>query len=229
MSYGFSLDNDFNDYGYVGNTDNSDTIYFARRNVKTIENVVKFAYILNNKSGLTLRVRHYWSGNNNKDYYQLQENGDLVLDTDYEENHNNNYNAFTVDFVYRWIFAPGSELTFAWKNSIYCSGDQVVSQYFENLNNTWKSDQTNSLSIKMLYYLDYNNLIDGILQNLEDQDWAKTIYADMEASCSTKSDYARLAQTVLSKLGDERWSRDLIGKEPHKEFTIRIGGIGMCQ
>ncbi len=34
----------------------------------------------------------------------------------------------------------------------------LYSNYFENLGNTWKSEQINSLSLKILYYIDYNNL-----------------------------------------------------------------------
>lgn len=158
MYYGIEIDNNYNDRGYVSNTANCDTVYFARRNVKTIENVMGTSFILNNKAGLNLRLRHYWSGNNNKDFYQLQEDGNLVSDTDYDGNHDANYNAFNIDFTFRWIFAPGSELTVAWKNSILDYEVEVVGKYFENLGNTWKANQINSFSVKILYYLDYNRL-----------------------------------------------------------------------
>jgi hypothetical protein len=139
-------------------TDGEDTIYFARRDIKTIESVFGTSYALSNKAGFDLRVRHYWSGVINKDYYQLQQDGSLVHNPDYVEDNNENYNAFNVDLVFRWIFAPGSELTIAWKNSILDSRNKVMENYFDNLSKTWKSDQTNSFSVKILYYIDYNNL-----------------------------------------------------------------------
>jgi hypothetical protein len=46
----------------------------------------------------------------------------------------------------------------AWKNAILENGDEVIDNYWENLDKTWSSDQTNSLSVKILYYIDYNNL-----------------------------------------------------------------------
>ncbi|MBN2481481.1 MAG: hypothetical protein JXB19_07060, partial [Bacteroidales bacterium] len=158
MGYGIELNNQYNDYGYVDKTGSNDTIYFARRNVKTLENTLGASFVLSNKAGLNLRFRHYWSGAANKDYHQLQQNGTLILDPDYDKNKDANYNAFNVDFVFRWIFAPGSELSVAWKNSILESGNKVVFRYLENLENTWKADQTNSISVKILYYIDYNNL-----------------------------------------------------------------------
>jgi hypothetical protein len=158
LNYSTYFENQINDKGYVDMTDSEDTIYFARRNVRTIENVIGATYALNNKAGINFRMRHYWSGAGNKEYFQLQENGTLVNDMNYTENQDENYNAFNIDLVFRWIFAPGSELSLAWKNSIYTSGDRVLNNYWNNFNKTWKSDQINSLSVKILYYIDYNNL-----------------------------------------------------------------------
>ena len=104
-----------------------------------------------------MRVRHYWSGADNKNFYQLQEDGSLAEDLSYTTD-DENYNAFNIDMVFRWIFAPGSEMSVAWKNSIYRTGEFFISDYWKNFRDTWKSDQTNSLSIKVLYYIDYNNL-----------------------------------------------------------------------
>ena len=103
-------------------------------------------------------MRHYWSGAGNKEFYQLQEDGLLEKDPMYTENQDENYNAFNIDLVFRWIFAPGSELSLAWKNAILTNNNQVISNYWENFTNTWKSDQTNSFSLRFLYYFDYNNL-----------------------------------------------------------------------
>jgi hypothetical protein len=139
-------------------TESTDTIYFARRDVKTVSSVISTSYTINNKAGLNLRIRHYWSGVINKDYSQLQHNGSLINDPSYIAHSDENYNAFNIDLVFRWIFAPGSELTIAWKNSILDNQDIVTEKYWENLSRSWKSNQTNSLSLKILYYIDYNNI-----------------------------------------------------------------------
>lgn len=158
LSYSSVISNEKNDRGYVDMNDNQDTIFFARRDVKSFENVLGAGYALNNKAGINLRMRHYWSSAFNKEYYRLETNGSLTKDESYGENMDENYNAFNVDLVFRWIFAPGSELSLAWKNSIYTNGNNVLSNYWDNLGDTWKSDQINSFSVRILYYLDYNNL-----------------------------------------------------------------------
>lgn len=158
FDYNVSFENEINDRGFVDKTDESDTIFFARRNVNTFQNIFGISYAINNKASLNMRMRHYWSGASNKEFYQLNEDGSLNPDPGYQGNHDANYNAFNIDLVFRWIFSPGSELSVAWKNSILDSGDNVEKDYFKNLNNTWNSEQINSFSIKMLYYIDYNKL-----------------------------------------------------------------------
>ena len=158
FNYELSTNNEYNDRGYVDKTSDEDTIYFAIRNVQMLQNVIYASYAFTNKASLSLRVRHYWSGALNKSFLQLQDNGKLVDDPGYDGNHDNNYNAFNVDMIFRWIFAPGSELTFAWKNAISTSQDMVTTDYFSNFDKTIHSDQINSLSVKVLYYIDYNNL-----------------------------------------------------------------------
>ncbi len=158
LEYDVGVHHEINDRGFVDKTESEDTIFFAKRNVKTFENIFYASYAFNNKLSIKVRTRHYWSGAANKHYYQLQPDGSLSEDPNYSEDHDENYNAFNIDLVLRWIFAPGSEMSIAWKNSIYQSQDFVLTNYWENVRNTWKSDQTNSLSLKVLYYIDYNSL-----------------------------------------------------------------------
>lgn len=159
FNFSTSFNNEFNDRGYVDRTDNDDTIYFAIRDIRTFQNVFYTTYSFSNKTSLSLRMRHYWSGADNKKYFQLQHDGSLLHDASYAENHDNNYNAFNIDMIFRWIFAPGSELTFAWKNAIYTERDIVINDYFENFDKTLQSSQVNSVSLRMLYYIDFNKLV----------------------------------------------------------------------
>lgn len=159
FSYELSFNNEVNDRGYVNKTDDEDTIYFAKRNIRMVENIFYTGYSFTNKASLNLRVRHYWSGAANKSFFQLQEDGGLTPDLVYTGNHDNNYNAFNVDMVFRWIFAPGSEFTLAWKNSIYNDEELVENDYFRNFDQTIHANQVNSISAKVLYYIDYNKLV----------------------------------------------------------------------
>lgn len=125
--------------------------------MNTIENVLSGRFDFNTKMGVTLRVRHYVSVVDYRQYYLLDREGRLDP-VSYNGNQNIDYNLFNVDFLYSWWFAPGSQLTLGWKNSVQTSNDALAKNYFTNLDNTLGAPQLNSLSIKVLYYLDYSML-----------------------------------------------------------------------
>ncbi|MDA3891979.1 MAG: DUF5916 domain-containing protein [Salinivirgaceae bacterium] len=157
FEYDFYYENSFNDKGYVDNTENEDTVFFGKRDVQSIENEFEMDVALNNKLSLSFRARHYWSGVEYKTFYQLQkDDGSLLEDADYDEVSDVNYNIFNIDMVLRWQFAPGSEMSLAWKNAIFDDYDKVIYRYSDNINKTRNADILNSVSIKLLYYIDYN-------------------------------------------------------------------------
>ncbi|TAJ11627.1 hypothetical protein DMA11_16005 [Marinilabiliaceae bacterium JC017] len=159
LEYDLVLNDEINDYGFVDTSENEDTIYFARRDINLLENRLELTLAINNKLSVRLRGRHHWSGAENKTYYQLQDDGSLKEEPDYDGNHNENFNVFNIDMVIRWVYAPGSELTLGWKNSIFDDRDIVEQNYWQNLRRTFQIPQTNTFSLKVLYYLDYNNLV----------------------------------------------------------------------
>ena len=114
--------------------------------------------------GLTLRARHYRSFVTYKSFHILDEDGYLTpstytgLDADDESLHNTNFNAFSIDMVYRWVFAPGSELSLVFKSNLTASDNDVASSFTDNFQNTIESSQTKSISLKVLYYIDYLSL-----------------------------------------------------------------------
>jgi hypothetical protein len=159
LYYDFDFDDTFNDKGYVDQNENEDTVYFGKRDVHTIENELEMNVSFNNRLSLSFRGRHYWSGVEYINFYQLQKNdGSLVDDNDYNGTTDVNYNIFNVDMVLKWHFAPGSEMSLAWKNSIFSDHDQVIYSYMDNINKTRRTDNLNSISIKILYYIDYNQI-----------------------------------------------------------------------
>jgi len=60
--------------------------------------------------------------------------------------------------MYRWVFQPGSEINIVWKNSIFTSDDRVADLYWNNLRATLNNGPTNSLSVKVIYWLDAQQL-----------------------------------------------------------------------
>lgn len=159
----FSLSQDLywspfrNDAGYAS-TQGSDVV-FSRRDRNTVENVLSAKYNFNNRSGVTFRTRHYWSRVQQRELYDLQGDGSLKT-TQFTSLplRNQNFNAFTIDAVYTLQFAPGSFVNLVWKNSIFSSGEDVREGYFKNIGNTLSSPQNNSLSLKVIYFLDYLDL-----------------------------------------------------------------------
>ncbi len=151
---------DNNAYGYVDDSLNlydEEVIIFGQRDLQTITNTLEADYIFNNKSSLSLRLRHYWIKAHYKNYYNLQHDGSLTQNGFIDDN-DFNVNAFNIDMVYTWNFAPGSEILLVYKNAIYADVDTNVKNYFDNLKYTFDSPMTNSFSLKILYYIDYQQL-----------------------------------------------------------------------
>jgi hypothetical protein len=153
----FSNENSFNrdDVGFVDNLENQ--VIFGVRNLKTLTNTLTNTYTFTNRMSLSLRIRHYWSEAIYSKYQLLEENG-FLGDVIYNRTHDVNFNAFNVDMVYIWNFAPGSEMSIVWKNSILQKDRDIYLTYFSNLRNTLDSPQINSISIKILYFIDYLNV-----------------------------------------------------------------------
>ena len=147
-----------NDIGYVDDFDTGEII-FGKRNNMSIINTFTTSYIFTADLYLSFRLRHNWSvADYNSDYYLLNSDGSLDTKGDYSENHDKNLNTFNIDMIFNWRFAPGSDLSVVWKNSIYSDSDFIYTDFGENLSNMFNSPQINCLSLKILYYLDYQYL-----------------------------------------------------------------------
>lgn len=154
---GSAIDNYYYSPTFIG-----EDIIFAKRDRVTYENTVSGSYIFNNKMGVTLTARHYWSTVKYEEFYALTNDGYLEeypgydgLDAQGNSLHDISYNAFTIDLVYQWVFAPGSQLSLVYKNFIETEGYKVDPDYFANFSKTLKAEQLNSFSVKVLYYIDY--------------------------------------------------------------------------
>ena len=146
-----------NNVGYV-NTTEEDDIIFGKRDRTTVINNLNINYTFTNNMALSFRGRHYWQKVNYNSFHLLQEDGHLGA-TNYSDNHNSSFNAFTIDMIYRWRFAPGSDMFVVWKNAIFGEDNLVEIDYFENTKSLFNNPITNSLSLKVVYYLDYLNIV----------------------------------------------------------------------
>ncbi len=152
------------DLGWVNalpREDGPDAIVMGRRDVITSETGIQANYIFTNRMFLTFRLRHYWSKASYLDFHELTADGLLGhtdydgLDGDGQPVHDVNFNAFTIDAVFTWRFAPGSDLFVVWKDGIFASDNDPARDYFVNLERTFRSQQANNLSVRVVWYLDY--------------------------------------------------------------------------
>lgn len=172
FTYVYSQENQLNERGWASQ-DDADQIIYAVRDRITHTNVLNTNYTFNNRMGITFRLRHYWSTVDNHEFLQLEEDG-LLSETDYQgfnsdgtSEHDVSFNAFNIDMVYTWVFAPGSELSVVWKNSILDADEALPGAWVDNFDRTVGLPQNNSFSIKILYFLDYLTFVrkEKMIQN----------------------------------------------------------------
>ncbi len=149
-----------NQQGYADDQ-GSENIIFGKRDRTTFDNTVSLNINFNTKSNFTFRARHYWSKVVYKEFYQLQNDG-YVKPTTWNVNEDINTNYFNIDAIYTWQFAPGSFLNLIWKNNIsrsdYGSDFNKEDSYFKNVDFIRHIPQSNSFTLKVLYFLDYSDL-----------------------------------------------------------------------
>lgn len=158
---GINYDDTYHDIGYATQleSENNNAIVFGQRRVKNLTTSFDFNYAFSAKSVLVFGMRYYWLLVDYQKFMKLLPNAGLE-NIAYDGQHDFSVNTFNIDMVYKWNFAPGSELLLIWKNAVYAvfSGDEFDQNYFRNLEKTFNSPMGNSVSIKLLYYIDWQQL-----------------------------------------------------------------------
>lgn len=151
----FKTTYNFNPYNFGFAGYEGDEYLFGLRRLDTYINSFSAKYIFKNDMYVTVAARHYWLTGKYRRYFHLQDDGS-VADVPGPGNENDfSYNAFNIDFIYSWRFAPGSIMSIAYKNAIENEGTFETHSYSKNLQTVFDSPQLNSLSVKVVYYLDY--------------------------------------------------------------------------
>lgn len=144
---------------------------FVNRDVTTTTATAEIQWTVTNKSGFNFRLRHYRSKVDINEFFDLNTDGTLnsvELNANEIVNNNNefiyktNFNFFSIDLVYRWIFSPASEISIVWKNNINYSNDDPQMAFFNNLSSTLGNNQFNSFSIRAVYFIDFLNIKSAI-------------------------------------------------------------------
>jgi uncharacterized protein DUF5916/cellulose/xylan binding protein with CBM9 domain len=157
ISYSLNYDITFDERGYITTLDNGDII-FGFRNIKSILNSISGKYNFNDLTSLTLAFRYNWTPVAYKNnYVKLNDKGLLVPST-YTANNDVNFNSWNLDLRYLWRFSRGSELSILYRNAIFNADDQSRLSFLDNLNNLFEQPLQQNLSIKLVYYLDFNKV-----------------------------------------------------------------------
>ena len=153
ISHNLNVSPQTNNAGFAA-ISGSDVI-FGRRDVESVENILNIKYSFSSKMSINTRVRHYWSEVHYKSFYTLQQDGGLAPNNSFNQDVDQNYNAFNVDAVFTWQYAPGSFINIVWKNAAYDFNRTTDHGYFKNFDKTMQADDNNNLSLKVIYFLDY--------------------------------------------------------------------------
>lgn len=161
FKYVLSIRNRYNDIGFVTN----DTLgifiqppqidyIFAKRNTYMITNVLTANYIIDNTLNLSIKLRYHIDKVKNLDFMALDQDG-YLYNSEYTGNHNINFTTWTSDIALNWRFAQGSQMSLVWKNGIDNESNTLINHWIDNLEESFMLAQQNSISLKIIYYLDY--------------------------------------------------------------------------
>jgi len=126
---------------------------------KEVTSVLSGIYNFTSRINLTLRVRHYWSNVPINRVAYLDDKGNAVSDSNVTTKDNVNF--FNADAFLTWDFRYGSRLILGYKN--WLGEDQYVDgsrykRYAPNLGQTFGLKHGNEVTLRFIYFLDYNQL-----------------------------------------------------------------------
>ncbi|MFN8322143.1 MAG: DUF5916 domain-containing protein [Chitinophagales bacterium] len=153
FSHDFFWSRDNKNFGFATYDENGIPVIGARKLYNT-SNTFSARFTVTPLMYMIFRARHYWSKAVFTNHYYLDSNGELS-ERNFIAGTSRNFNSWNIDFVYDWRFAPGSDLIFTWKQIVYQSDNDEQGNYLANVHKTFETPLTNSLAVKLIYYLDY--------------------------------------------------------------------------
>lgn len=132
------------------------------RDYKDVATILSGTYNFTSRMNLTLRARHYWNAVKYRSFFNVQEDG-RYAPREYIPGKDENFNIFNVDAFYTWDFRPGSRIIVGYKNSLgndylFDLAGKEHEKYLPNLRHSFKLPHGNELTLRFIYFLDYNQL-----------------------------------------------------------------------
>lgn len=124
-----------------------------------ITSIYSGVYNFTPRMNLTMRVRHNWSKVIYKRFANVDAKGNDIPRA-FISNQDENVNFFNLDAFFTWDFRLGSRLVLGWKN--FLGNDEYVDgssykRYFNNLSQTLDLRHGNELTLRFIYFIDYNS------------------------------------------------------------------------
>jgi hypothetical protein len=128
---------------------------------KDVTSILSGIYNFTPRINLTARVRHYWSHVPVKRIAFLDDEGYPVTPPSVLNGVIDNINFFNVDAFFTWDFRYGSRVIVGYKN--WLGEDESVDgsmhrRYFSNLGKSLNLRHGNEVTLRFIYFLDYNQL-----------------------------------------------------------------------
>jgi hypothetical protein len=145
-------------YAFLRET-NGEPIIGFRTNID-FTSVLTGNYNFTPQTNITFRARHYWNKVMYKSFYDVSADGHYI-NRAFIPGQDQNINIFNLDAFFTWDFRPGSHLIIGWKNWL---GDEEMvngtkyTDYVRNLSQTFNLRHGNEVTLKLIYFLDYNQL-----------------------------------------------------------------------
>jgi hypothetical protein len=130
------------------------------RDNRDFTSVMSGIYNFTSRLNLTLRTRHYWNKVNYRSFHNVDTKGNL-LPRLFIAGQDENVNFFNLDAFLTWDFRLGSRFIVGYKNwlgdeeSVNINGSNT---YLKNLGKVFDLRHGNELTVRFIYFLDYNQL-----------------------------------------------------------------------
>lgn len=149
-----------NQLGYSFNRESNGDPIAAFRNNREFTSVFSGIYNFTPRMNLTFRARHYWNEVTYLSFHNVDASGKLHA-RGFIHGQNQNVNIFNIDAFLTWDFRLGSRLIIGYKN--WLGENEIVipngdNTYLRNLRKQFDHRHGNELTVRFIYFLDYNQL-----------------------------------------------------------------------
>ena len=155
----------FGDQGWVSpKTPDLQSTLIGTRDQIIVSNELTAKYTFTNRINLDLRLRHYWSQVEYTQFQIIDEESRLEKINYFDQYevepgaHNINFNTINIDATLTWRFAPGSDLILSLNSQLIAMDPILYRTYFDQFKNIFQRDQQTTVSLRALYWLDYQML-----------------------------------------------------------------------